>query len=587
MLSRLWYAIFAVALGIALAAAFLNKSAASREADYELNEQLRRDRVETELWLRLDARLRLDALAPFTTDSTVRQTLRSSSVRSKGAPSSARRRLSQTLNELNDQLGEGKADLLFAVDNDGQVVADLDKSRMSEHELGQMPLVADALSGYLRDDVWIYNDEIYRMVARPVFDGARYVGAIVHGIKIDDNLAQRLGQKLPNSTIAFHFRNELIAVHGGGSEAPSSADLTGGLQTLKPEQDPDVPVALGDHKRALFVPIRGSAAHAGVGYIIGRQGSPVGVGALFSNTYQEDIDSIPWPLVAGVPLVMLLLGLIWLHLEHGKGVRVLRRASAALARNELTSLPEGKLRRQYRKIAENINVGLRSGVGLQDGGHGHAGTNLDEMLSRSRDEAADSYFGLPNDEPTTRRHLPVPHANGKSAAVEEGSVLDLTTVAQTPAAKVPTRPAGPPAPESPSAQLLVNRVGQNRPVPQTRGAAARDPLPDQATNPGSIIDRYSDFDSEESTAVANIPDELIDAAGSDDEEIHFRQVFHQFVKTQQQCGGSISGLTFDRFVRKLRATRDQVMQRHAASSVRFTVYVKEGRAALKASPVKQ
>ncbi len=586
MLSRLWYVIFAVALGVALTAALLNKSAASRESNYQLGEQLRRDRVETELWLRLDARLRLDALAPFTTNSVVRQTLRSSSRRSRGAPESARRRLSQELNELNDQLEEGKADLLFAIDNDGQVVADLDKTDVSEHDLGQMPLVADALSGYLRDDVWIYNGEIYRMVARPVFDGARYVGAIVHGIKIDDSLAQRLGKKLPSSTIAFFFRNELIAMHRGDNEAPTRSELTSGFESFGPEHDPDEAIFLDDGKSALFVPIRGSAAHAGVGYIIGRRRSPVGTGALFSNSYQEDIDAVPWPAVAGIPLAMLLLGLLWMHLEHGKAIRLLRRSSGALARNELTSLPADKLRRQYRKIAENINAGLRAGVGIQEGGQRHPSVNLDEMLSKSRDEAAGSYFGFPNEEPTTRRHLPLSNAGGHSAAREDESVLELTTVAQTPAAKIPTRPAAPAKPEVPGARSLDNAVARARPIAQPWGPS-ENALIDQATSPGSIIDQYSEFDSEESTTVANIPEELMGAASGDNEEIHFRQVFNQFVKTQQDCGGSISGLTFERFVRKLRATSDQVMKRHSTNSVRFTVYVKDGRAALKASPVKQ
>ena len=63
MLSRLWYLVLALAVGGALAGAFLNKSAASREAEFQLEEQLRRDHVEAELWQRLDARLRLDALA--------------------------------------------------------------------------------------------------------------------------------------------------------------------------------------------------------------------------------------------------------------------------------------------------------------------------------------------------------------------------------------------------------------------------------------------------------------------------------------------------------------------------------------------
>ena len=79
MLSRLWYLVLALAVGGALAGAFLNKSAASREAEFQLEEQLRRDRIEAELWMRLDARLRLDALASIAVEPEVRQTLRSSS----------------------------------------------------------------------------------------------------------------------------------------------------------------------------------------------------------------------------------------------------------------------------------------------------------------------------------------------------------------------------------------------------------------------------------------------------------------------------------------------------------------------------
>ena len=90
MLSRLWYLVLALAVGAALAGAFLNKSAASREADFQLEEQLRRDRIEAELWMRLDARLRLDALATIAVEPEVRQTLRSSSGR-VGTPAAGTR----------------------------------------------------------------------------------------------------------------------------------------------------------------------------------------------------------------------------------------------------------------------------------------------------------------------------------------------------------------------------------------------------------------------------------------------------------------------------------------------------------------
>ena len=211
MLSRLWYLVLALAVGAALAGAFLNKSAASREAEFQLEEQLRRDRVEAELWMRLDARLRLDALASIAVEPEVRQTLRSSSGRAGTPNSGARRRLSIKLNALNAELEEGRGDLVFAVDAEGEVVATLEKSSSGSEQLGKMPLVRDALRGFMRDDVWVYNGEVYRMAARPVFDGGRYVGAVVHGMKIGDDLARRLGAKLPNASVVFFYRDEGMA----------------------------------------------------------------------------------------------------------------------------------------------------------------------------------------------------------------------------------------------------------------------------------------------------------------------------------------------------------------------------------------
>ena len=104
-----------------------------------------------------------------------------------------------------------------------------------------------------------------------------------------------------------------------------------------------------------------------------------------------------------------------------------------------------------------------------------------------------------------------------------------------------------------------------------------------------MLDDYAGFDDpEENTQVKHVPQSLLEASAPavEGEETHFREVFDQFVATQKECGASVNGLTFDKFVRKLHAAREQVMKRHDAASVRFTVYVKEGRAALKASPVK-
>jgi hypothetical protein len=67
---------------------------------------------------------------------------------------------------------------------------------------------------------------------------------------------------------------------------------------------------------------------------------------------------------------------------------------------------------------------------------------------------------------------------------------------------------------------------------------------------------------------------------------HFRQIFDQFVTTKKSCNESIAGLVFERFAEKLIKNRDDLMAKTGCREVRFTVYVKDGKAALKATPVK-
>jgi hypothetical protein len=609
MLSRLWYLVLALAVGASLAGAFLNKSAASREAEFQLEEQLRRDRIEAELWMRLDARLRLDALASIAVEPEVRQTLRSSSGQIGMPAASTRQRLSQKLNSLNAKLEEGKGDMVFVVDTEGEIVATLDKNAMGSEGLGKMPLVRDALRGFMRDDVWVYNGEVYRMAARPVFDGGRYVGAVVHGMAVGDDLARRLGSKLPNASIVFFFRDRLIAAHVGGANAPSSAELKNGLSpALAKMESGEGSVEIGERTRAVASPVRGEAAHAQVGYIIGRKGSTVGLGGLFANTFKEDVASLPWLVVIGVPVVLLLLALFLLYLEHDKAVGILRKTSESLAKNQLSSLPEGDLRRHYRKIAEDINRALRAGVGFKEDAEERSSVDLDQILNTTRDSASSGYFGFSTDEAPTARQVslepepatPVgaspPKTPIKTAAVDKSGAVKATDTAvtappqSTPTAR-PQRSSSRPkrAPSSWPARAPSSRHPAAAAVRQSEGSLT--PAPDDPpTRPNALLEDYDGFDHpEENTQIKHVPRELIEASAPavQGEESHFREVFDQFVATQKECGAPVSGLTFDKFVRKLHAARDQVMKRHDVPSVRFTVYVKEGRAALKASPVKQ
>lgn len=71
----------------------------------------------------------------------------------------------------------------------------------------------------------------------------------------------------------------------------------------------------------------------------------------------------------------------------------------------------------------------------------------------------------------------------------------------------------------------------------------------------------------------------------DPEEAHLREVYKEFLRVREECGESSAGISYERFSARLRQNRAQLIEKYRCETVRFTVYVKDGRAALKASPI--
>jgi len=71
----------------------------------------------------------------------------------------------------------------------------------------------------------------------------------------------------------------------------------------------------------------------------------------------------------------------------------------------------------------------------------------------------------------------------------------------------------------------------------------------------------------------------------DPDEAHFQETFERFLELRQQTGepGNVS---YEKFVTKLRRNREELMARHNARGVRFSVYLKDGRAAIKATALR-
>ena len=100
-------------------------------------------------------------------------------------------------------------------------------------------------------------------------------------------------------------------------------------------------------------------------------------------------------------------------------------------------------------------------------------------------------------------------------------------------------------------------------------------------------------EKEDQTMVGEPPPALLAAATGQnpavkpgDEMSEWNAVYEDFIRTKRQCGEPTEGLTFEKFQQTLKKNRDTLIQKHGCKRVKFSVYVKEGRASLKATPVR-
>jgi len=74
--------------------------------------------------------------------------------------------------------------------------------------------------------------------------------------------------------------------------------------------------------------------------------------------------------------------------------------------------------------------------------------------------------------------------------------------------------------------------------------------------------------------------------GQDPDYAHFSQVFQEYLVLRQKCGESVAGLSLDKFAAKLQSNRDQLISKHGCRTAHFAVYEKDGKAAIRAVPVR-
>jgi hypothetical protein len=528
-----------------LAVIILAKDVINRERVENKTAILYKEIAKVDVAVKLHARARLDVLLQAAVDPDVRRSLQTASAK-PDSQAQVRDKLLPVLRKINFELKEYKADLLMALDNRGFVVAQTgDREQSSGYSMGGFPVVEAALRGYVRDDILILDKDVFLVAARPVIQEGRYVGAVVHAMKVSDKLATEIS---PALQFALFSGNMMIAVGTPKIEGQVNADsstIAGPLDTVlasKQYQDrgySDVQQIKTDQGEfmAVYAKVRGEAAVRNVGYaVVASLALMTSPKEVYERAGKQDIDALPlvWLIVGFV--VLTLIGWLFTYIEGQRPVMRMLHAVDDMTRSDpKDQLNVYRFRRKMRKIAQAINkvIDYKMRSVLEDGDAGSAKSKSIDSILGTQEESRLSSASFKFIEPSAEDVPPPPPGPepvDKKAAVK----------------KAPPAPAAPPAPKRP-------------PTPPT--GAVKPPTSSQPAVGSS-------------------------SEGSKEELAYFQEIYEQFAALKKQLNEPLDQLTFEKFQVTLAKNRDTLKARYGCSAVKFQVYEKDGKASLKATPVK-
>lgn len=406
---------------------------------------------------------------------------------------------------------------------------------------------------------------------------------------------------------------------------------------------------LHDDLGVVYSRLMGEAWDLGAGYVVARMAHPIGSPLGFLNSADDkDKRNVPLLMIILVSVLVAGIGLALSFLEHTRPLRVFRDEAQLFGKGKVEQLTASKFRGVYRQIAASLNEGMEHVAAK--GGVPRRAADLDAVLGPMPTQPSMSAFSLPQSSigspldavkpspaapPAPARPPPaaaapapqpfVPPATPPAAAGFPAAGLPAPpppkaaggapiaaagAVGAAAAPGAPRPPVRPPAAKQPSLTLVGVAPAAPAPTPagtpamKAPGAAAKAPAggpafsptaPTPAAPPAMGFERPEDAD--EATVVSHVSSEILGQLSADrdtnrpppihDETAEWRRVYDEFLRLKKECGETTDGLNFEKFKSTLRKNRDQLLQRHGCKSVKFSVYMKEGKAALKANPIRE
>jgi len=587
VLSRIWYAILAFLLAGAYYSVSLGVGQYNRRNAQAMDETLKADSQVVGWSLQVDARRRLDSLLLASVDQGVIKALKSANGQPNSIPSSAKEEGRKALSAYNEKVrAEYKGDAVLAVDREGRLVAQVGydaAQKNPEFELGGYPAVFDALHGYLRDDTWVLGGRIARVVTRPVEDevGQPPLGAVVALKWVDQAFAKDVAKRT-RANVAFFVGSQVTAVAAStdGLDDTALQLIADDIAKVLPDQAfqdsgrTDVRALSGQTPGAsIFVKLPGDAWKLNGGFAVVRPKIAISSALGFlSGADDTDKKNVSFAVMFVILIGGLAVGFGLSFLEHTMPMNEMTKQANQLKAGGIDALQVARFRGGYRGIAQSLNAGIERVV-EKGGGAARKPADLQAILGPAPAQPAMSAFSFPQGSgaapppaPSSRSALPRPPIGNLSGP--------------------PTAPPFGAKAHNDEADTLAGSGNAGNAMKAISGGIAGMQSPKATTLNQPVTPGDEEEDDEEvATKVAQAPSEI--AGAHDPEMAEWVGVYDDFIQTKRRCGEPTESLTFEKFQQTLRKNRDALVERHGCKRVKFTVYVKDGRASLKATPVRE
>jgi hypothetical protein len=290
------------------------------------------------------------------------------------------------------------------------------------------------------------------------------------------------------------------------------------------------------------------------------------VSALRTAVDNGGLAQLNWVFVIGLLVISLGLTFYLPTIEYNAPLRRLSNEFAAITEGRQHELFHDTYGGELGRVARGAQTAMEA---LRVSWENELLDSDAEAGGPRRTRSTRSLRAAPGGTRTRTRSRAVP-ALGSEPAKQDSGAHELEDTAAPDAIDLPLADTGAKIERHASAEKPVEK----KPAP---AAPAPKPKPAPSFHDDEVAPSPSLHDSSDSVSLAD--------AGSD-REAYYRTIYDEFVETKVACGEPIEGFTYEKFAKKLRKQSESLMTRDDVSDVEFSVYVKDGKAALRAKVVK-